>query len=131
VSWYDLFRKVTALENLTTRTLVEGIVPDATAELVSVKWQGSDVLDAVCKDGAGKTIMAGLFIKDLLIRSDLQRCLVVTSDVMRRMVKELLFKFDGTPLFAATAQAGTFGEGQLDCRPEQHLLELMEGLDHV
>jgi hypothetical protein len=28
--------------------------------------------------GAGKTIMAGLFIKELLIRGDLQRCLVVS-----------------------------------------------------
>ena len=27
--------------------------------------------------GAGKTIMAGLFIKELLIRGDLRRCLIV------------------------------------------------------
>ena len=155
------------LEDLTTGTLVKGIVPDATAELVSVKWHGSDVLEVVYKDsagrvgteilfrdrepslqiltagrpwsfdgdgrlfrlvseahrirlahlfdplvavhsslveplphqitgvyeamlprqplrylladdpGAGKTIMAGLFIKELLIRGDLLRCLIV------------------------------------------------------
>src|SRR5256885_352523 len=107
--------------------------------------------------GAGKTIMAGLLMKELIARGDLQRCLVVcpgslaeqwqdelyrrfhlpfmtatqhngkeedfqlfmalldgdrfegrfrdgvhaadVSDLMRRMVKENLLKFDGTPLF--------------------------------
>src|SRR5208282_1294360 len=105
--------------------------------------------------GAGKTITAGLFIKELIARGDLQRCLIVcpgslaeqwqdelfrrfhlrfeiltndkeadfqlfmalldgdrfegrfrdgvhvtdASDLMRRMVKENLLKFDGTPLF--------------------------------
>src|SRR5205807_1184317 len=114
--------------------------------------------------GAGKTIMAGLLIKELVARGDLQRCLIVcpgslaeqwqdelyrrfhlpfeiltndkleaartgnwfletnlviarldgdrfegrfrdgvhtaeVSDLMRRMVKENLLKFDGTPLF--------------------------------
>jgi hypothetical protein len=42
------------LEDLTTGTLVKGIVPNATAELVSVKWHGSDVLEVVYKDGAGR-----------------------------------------------------------------------------
>jgi hypothetical protein len=27
--------------------------------------------------GAGKTIMAGLFIKELIIRGDLERCLII------------------------------------------------------
>src|SRR3989442_1614494 len=105
--------------------------------------------------GAGKTIMAGLLMKELIARGDLQRCLVVcpgslaeqwqdelyrrfhlpfqiltngkeedfqlfmalldgdrfegrfrdgvhvadVSDLMRRMVKESLLKFDATPLF--------------------------------
>jgi len=42
------------LEDLTPGTLVKGIVPDATAELVSVKWHGSDVLEVVCKDSSGR-----------------------------------------------------------------------------
>ncbi len=29
--------------------------------------------------GAGKTIMAGLYVKELLLRGDLARCLVVAS----------------------------------------------------
>jgi SNF2-related domain len=77
--------------------------------------------------GAGKTIMAGLLIKELLIRGDLERCLIVApgslveqwqdemserfegrfregvhkadvSDMMRRLTKKL-YRFDGTPLF--------------------------------
>jgi hypothetical protein len=43
--------------------------------------------------GAGKTIMAGLYIRELIMRADARRIL------MRRMVKEELLKFDGTPLF--------------------------------
>jgi len=42
------------LEDLTTGTLVKGIVPDDTAELVSVKWHGSDVLEVVYKDSTGR-----------------------------------------------------------------------------
>jgi superfamily II DNA or RNA helicase len=172
------------LEDLTTGTLVKGIVPDAAAELVSVKWHGSDVLEVVYKDsagrvgteilfrdrepalavltagrpwsfdgdgrlfrlvseahrirlahlfdpllavhtslveplphqitavyeamlprqplrflladdpGAGKTIMAGLFIKELLIRGDLQRCLIVCpGNLVEQWQDELWRKF--------------------------------------
>ena len=49
------------LEDLTTGTHVKGIIPDATAELVSVKWHGSDVLEVVYKDGAGRTGTEMLF----------------------------------------------------------------------
>jgi hypothetical protein len=45
---------VARLEDPTTGSLVKGIVPDATAELVSVKWHGSDVLEVVYKDSAGR-----------------------------------------------------------------------------
>jgi superfamily II DNA or RNA helicase len=173
------------LEDLTTGTLVKGIVPDATAELVSVKWHGSDVLEVVYKDsagrvgteilfrdrepslqiltagrpwsfdgdgrlfrlvseahrirlahlfdplvavhsslveplphqitgvyeamlprqplrylladdpGAGKTIMAGLFIKELLIRGDLLRCLIVCpGNLVEQWQDELWRKFN-------------------------------------
>src|SRR2546427_59440 len=95
--------------------------------------------------GAGKTIMAGLYIRELIMRADARRILIVgagtrhlllmtatphsgkeedfqlflslldsdrfygkfrdgvhkvdVSDLMRRMVKEELLRFDGTPLF--------------------------------
>jgi superfamily II DNA or RNA helicase len=175
---------MTKLENLTTGTLVKGILPDAVVELVSAKWHGSDVLEVVYKSGtghvgseilfrdrelglevvttgrpwsfdgdgrlfrlvseahrirlahlfdpllavhtslveplphqitavyeamlprqplrflladdpgAGKTIMAGLFIKELLIRGDLLRCLVVCpGNLVEQWQDELWRKF--------------------------------------
>ena len=42
------------LEDLTTGTLVKGIIPDAITELLSAKWHGSDVLEVVYKDTAGR-----------------------------------------------------------------------------
>ena len=36
--------------------------------------------------GAGKTIMAGLYIKELIIRGDLERCLIVAPGQPRRAV---------------------------------------------
>jgi superfamily II DNA or RNA helicase len=45
--------------------------------------------------GAGKTIMAGLFIKELLIRGDLQRCLVVSpGNLVEQWQDELWRKFN-------------------------------------
>ena len=44
--------------------------------------------------GAGKTIMAGLFIKELLLRGDLQRCLIVApGGLVEQWQDELLDKF--------------------------------------
>jgi len=44
--------------------------------------------------GAGKTIMAGLLIKQLSLRSDVQRCLVVApGGLVEQWQDELLFKF--------------------------------------
>lgn len=44
--------------------------------------------------GAGKTIMAGLFIRELLIRGDLQRCLIVCpGSLIVQWQDELLQKF--------------------------------------
>src|SRR5216683_3820755 len=44
--------------------------------------------------GAGKTIMAGLFIKELLIRGDLERCLIVApGGLVEQWQDELLEKF--------------------------------------
>ena len=44
--------------------------------------------------GAGKTIMAGLFIKELMIRGDVERCLVVTpGSLVEQWQDELYDKF--------------------------------------
>jgi superfamily II DNA or RNA helicase len=45
--------------------------------------------------GAGKTIMAGLFIKELLVRGDLERCLIVPpGNLVEQWQDELAEKFD-------------------------------------
>jgi superfamily II DNA or RNA helicase len=45
--------------------------------------------------GAGKTIMSGLFIKELMIRSDVKRCLIVTpGNLAEQWQDELLTKFN-------------------------------------
>jgi hypothetical protein len=49
--------------------------------------------------GSGKTIMAGLYIRELIMRADANRVIVVAPGLMRRMVKEELLRFDGRPLF--------------------------------
>lgn len=44
--------------------------------------------------GAGKTIMAGLYVKELLLRGDLERCLIVTpGSLVEQWQDELLDKF--------------------------------------
>jgi SNF2 family DNA or RNA helicase len=42
--------------------------------------------------GAGKTIMAGLFIKELLIRGDLRRCLIVCSGNLTQQWQDELYR---------------------------------------
>ena len=44
--------------------------------------------------GAGKTIMAGLYIKELLLREDVKRCLIVApGGLVEQWQDELFFKF--------------------------------------
>jgi SNF2 family DNA or RNA helicase len=44
--------------------------------------------------GAGKTVMAGLFIKELIIRGDLERCLIVApGNLVEQWQEELAEKF--------------------------------------
>src|SRR5690606_1648165 len=44
--------------------------------------------------GAGKTIMAGLYIKELLLRDDVKRCLIVApGGLVEQWQDELFFKF--------------------------------------
>lgn len=54
--------------------------------------------------GAGKTIMAGLYIKELLLRDDVQRCLIVApGGLVEQWQDELFFKF-GLRFEVLTAQ---------------------------
>src|SRR5207237_6785790 len=47
--------------------------------------------------GAGKTIMAGLFLKELMIRGDVERCLVIApGSLVEQWQDELKEKFDLT-----------------------------------
>ena len=50
---------------------------------------------ALCDDpGAGKTIMAGLYVKELLLRGDVARCLVVApGGLVEQWQDELFLKF--------------------------------------
>src|SRR5215510_12557349 len=44
--------------------------------------------------GAGKTIMAGLYAKELILRDDVQRCLIVApGGLVEQWQDELFFKF--------------------------------------
>ena len=44
--------------------------------------------------GAGKTIMAGLYIKELMLREDVKRCLIVApGGLVEQWQDELFFKF--------------------------------------
>ena len=47
--------------------------------------------------GAGKTIMAGLFIKELIARGDLQRCLVVCPGSLAEQWQDELYRRFGLP----------------------------------
>jgi hypothetical protein len=49
------------LEELAPGTFVEGIVPGGAAELVSVKWHGSDALEVVYRDRTGRVGAEVLF----------------------------------------------------------------------
>lgn len=42
------------LEQITLGAFVRGILPDAAVEIVSTKWHGSDVVEVVYKDAAGR-----------------------------------------------------------------------------
>lgn len=45
--------------------------------------------------GAGKTVMAGLYIKELMLRGDLERCLIVVpANLANQWQDELILKFD-------------------------------------
>ncbi|WP_406311883.1 helicase-related protein [Streptosporangium sp. NBC_01639] len=67
--------------------------------------------------GAGKTIMAGLYIKELLLRGDLERCLIVApGSLVDQWQAELLEKFD-LHFEVFTRGLAESGAGGLDRHP--------------
>ncbi|MGH9179865.1 MAG: SNF2-related protein [Acidimicrobiales bacterium] len=76
---------------------------------------------ALCDDpGAGKTIMAGLYIKELLLGGDLRRCLIVApGGLVAQWHDELSERFGLSfailtrDMFEASATAGPFAEHDL------------------
>ena len=79
---------------------------------------------ALCDDpGAGKTIMAGLYIKEMLLRGDLRRCLIVApGGLVNQWQDELREKFDIR--FEIMTRAGvdaSYDANPFDT-PNQHLI---------
>jgi len=78
--------------------------------------------------GAGKTIMAGLFIKELILREDVKRCLIVApGGLVEQWQDELYLKF-GLAFEIFTPQLGetVFGASAFEQHP--HLIARMDQL---
>jgi superfamily II DNA or RNA helicase len=78
---------MSSLEALQPNASVRGILPDCLVTVVSVQW-----FLLADDPGAGKTIMAGLLIKELIIRGDLQRCLVVCPGSLAEQWQDELYR---------------------------------------
>ena len=106
------------LEEVRPQAVLRGVVPGGVVTVVGVQWYGSEAMEMTYKTAAGAVA------NELLYRHDEGRIEVVeagrpwsfdgdrfegrfrdgvhtvdVSDLMRRMVKERLLKFDATPLF--------------------------------
>ena len=69
--------------------------------------------------GAGKTIMAGLYIKELILREDVRRCLVVApGGLVEQWQDELFLKFGlRFELFSTELAESAFGASAFEDRP--------------
>jgi superfamily II DNA or RNA helicase len=69
--------------------------------------------------GAGKTIMAGLYIKELILREDVRRCLIVApGGLVEQWQDELFLKFGlRFDLFSADLAESAFGTSAFEERP--------------
>jgi superfamily II DNA or RNA helicase len=69
--------------------------------------------------GAGKTIMAGLYLKELILREDVRRCLIVApGGLVDQWQDELYFKFDlRFEVFTAQQAEAPFGGSVFDQHP--------------
>jgi len=89
------------LEQLTPGASVRGLVARKTAKVVQVEWFGHQAVKVTFEDdpGGGRLSWAELLIKELAIRSDLERCLVVAPG---NLVEQLMLRL-GQPLALAGA----------------------------
>lgn len=77
------------LEDLTKGTLVRGFLGDRSCKVVDVAWHGSNALTL-----RGQDDMAGLYCKELMIRGDVERCLVIApGSLVEQWQDELWQKF--------------------------------------
>lgn len=69
--------------------------------------------------GAGKTIMAGLYIKELILRDDIKRCLIVApGGLVEQWQDELFFKFGlRFDLLSGTLAEASLGRSVFDGHP--------------
>jgi len=91
--------------------------------------------------GAGKTIMAGLFIRELLLRGDLERCLIVCpANLAEQWQDEMLDKFrlNFDILSRATIESSATGNpfadkdlliGRIDLLKSEDNMARLEGVD--
>ncbi|MBI4586491.1 MAG: DUF3883 domain-containing protein [Planctomycetes bacterium] len=106
------------LEELTRGAQLKGVLPSGLVTVIDVKWHGSGVVEITYKDAGGR-------LGNELIYRDREPALEIATaggpwsfdgdrfegkfrdgahqkdaaDLMRRLLKEKLLKFDGTPLF--------------------------------
>ncbi|HKH64968.1 MAG TPA: helicase-related protein [Solirubrobacterales bacterium] len=78
--------------------------------------------------GAGKTIMAGLYIKELILRDDVHRCLIVApGGLVEQWQDELYLKFGlRFEIFESASAESAFGGSAFSERP--HLIARMDQL---
>lgn len=78
--------------------------------------------------GAGKTIMAGLYIKELILREDVHRCLIVApGGLVEQWQDELYLKFGlRFEIFETASAESAFGGSAFSERP--HLIARMDQL---
>jgi SNF2 family DNA or RNA helicase len=86
---------VALLDELAPGVLVKGMLPHQITAVYETMLSKQPLRYLLADDpGAGKTIMTGLFIKELLIRGDLRRCLIVApGNLVEQWQDELQQRF--------------------------------------
>jgi SNF2 family DNA or RNA helicase len=98
-----LFRLVAEAQRIRLAHLFDPILAVHTSDVVPLPHQITAVYDSMLSrqplrflladdPGAGKTIMAGLLIKELIARGDLQRCLIVCPGSLAEQWQDELYK---------------------------------------
>ena len=98
-----LFRLVSEAHRIRLAHLFDPVLAVHTSEVEPLPHQITAVYEAMLPrqplrflladdPGAGKTIMAGLLIKELIVRGDLQRCLVVCPGSLAEQWQDELFR---------------------------------------